>query len=534
MTDAVNSIALRRAVLAHWIAVPGCYLLLRLSRPTYPVGLDILLMVALTTLLWFTLLAYTRWVSPALVRRALVPVSLVLGLIAMVLAGGPQSDFYLLICGLILLLVASQCSSRWVLGLTFLLGAGSGSLLLWPGVDNTATVLGRIGALLVMGLVLWFYVRPRNRLLLQTAEAASQQRLTWLQQISERITSQTDPEKLREFAVLTARQMTGAQVGGLLILDEDDRSVGYLYSSIGNEPVRRSVLKLNYGSNGLCDQLIREGQAILDHGPSLDVGTPGLLVYYPPIYSFLGVPLQSGQQVFGALFAANRRNEHPFSHEDRLSLTFLATQVSMALENRRLVREVRMRFTSTIEALVTAIEAKHPYTRGHSEQVIRYAVATARELHLSEEEIENIRVAAVLHDIGKIGVPEGILNKAGALTERERAFIMSHPYIGAKIVEAMDPRGEILYVIYYHHENYDGSGYPKGLKGDQIPLGASIIRVADAFEAMTSERPYQRKRTALEALRELQAGAGRQFDPVVVRAFRRALERLAEDEARRG
>lgn len=531
MTKATNRTALRRAVLVHWLAVPGCYLLLRLGSTANPLGLDILLLSALPTILWLTLLAYMRWASSATVSGILVAVDLFLGTAGLALAGGPSSDFYILIYGLILLLVASQRSSPWVLSITGLMGLFSGGLLLWPGAGDAVSSLWRIGALLLLGIVLWFYVRQRPQLQSEVAGTPNQ-RLAWFQQIGERITPQTDPEKLCEFAVVMVRQLTEANVGGLLLLDEVDRAVGHLYSSIGNEAVRRSVLKLDYGGVGLCDQLIREGQPVIRHGPRLDVGTPGLITYYPPIQSFIGTPLQSDQRIFGALFAANRDNGRAFSHEDQMAIAFLGTQLSMALENRRLLQEVRTRFTSTIETLVMAIEAKHPYTRGHSEQVIKYAVATARELHLSEEEIENIRVAAVLHDIGKIGVPEGILDKAGALTERERAFIMSHPYIGAKIVEAMDPRGEILYVIYYHHENYDGSGYPKGLQGDQIPLGASIIRVADAFEAMTSERPYQRKRTVPEALRELQAGAGRQFDPMVVRAFRRALGRLAEDEAR--
>ncbi len=523
---------LRRVVWAHWIAVPGCYVLLRLGSAAHPLGLDILLLGALPAFLWFTLFVYTRWVPPSLVGGSLVVVDLFLGTAALALAGGPGSDFYMLIYGLILLLVAAQWSGPWVLGITGLMGLFSGGFLLWLGADAAADGLWRIGALMLFGVVLWFY-GPRARSQWGATDSPGPQRLARFQQIGERITLQTDPEKLREFAVVMVRQLTDANIGNLLLLDEEDQTVGHLYSSMGNESVRKSVVKLDYGRAGLCERLILGGQPVIRHGPDLDVGSPGLLVYYPPIHSFVGVPLKSDQRVFGALFAANRDHGRAFSHEDQVVVAFLSTQLSMALENRRLLREVRERFTNTIEALVAAIEAKHPYTRGHSEQVIKYAVATARELHLSEEEIENIRVAAVLHDIGKIGVPEGILDKPGALTERERAFIMSHPYIGAKIVEALDPRGEILYVIYYHHENYDGSGYPKGLKGDQIPLGASIIRVADAFEAMTSERPYQRTRTALEALRELQAGAGRQFDPVVVRAFRRALGRLAEDGARR-
>jgi len=532
MTAKADDIALRRAVLVHWIVVPGCYLLLRLGGAGNLLWFDVLFLGALLGILWLTLLAYTRWVSLAIVIGMLVALDLLLSTAVLALTGGLSSDFYVLY-GLVLLLVAAQLSSAWVLGVTLIMVLLSAGFLLWPGTTSFSNDLLRVVALILGGLVAWFYVRQRV-MLPPVVESTEGQQLAWFQQINERVSPQTNPEELCEFAVVMARQLTDADIGNLLLLDEQDDAVGHLYISIGNESVRQSVLQLDFGSDGLCDQLIREGQPLAGHGRGLDVGTPSLLTYYPPIHSFVGVPFKSNHRVFGALFVANRHHGQAFTDADQVAVAFLGTQVGMALDNRRLLREVRERFTSTIESLVTAIEAKHPYTRGHSEQVTRYAVAIAQELHLKEEEIDKIRVAAVLHDVGKIGVPAQILDKASSLTERERDFIMSHPYIGAKIVEALDPRGEILYMIYYHHENYDGSGYPKGLKGDQIPLGAGIIRVADAFAAMTSDRPYQRMRTAVEALRELRAGAGRQFDPLLIRAFGGALRRLAAEEARRG
>ncbi|MBU0491130.1 MAG: HD domain-containing protein [Chloroflexi bacterium] len=533
MADPEARLQLRRVMLLHWFVIPAFYMLLRLSGVGPLLGLDVLLLGALLGLLWFTLLTYARWGSPTLIHGLLVTLDLFLITLVLLLAGGLSNQFYILY-GLVLILAGIQLTGAWMLAVTLVVTGLAGGLLLWPA-SQPALELGsgvtRIALLMLVGVAAWLYGR-RRRPIKQRETEANTQLLSWFHQITDNVDSQTDAVELSKFAAVMVRRLCNADVGTVVLLDRQQESEAHLYNSIGNEAVRQSVLHLDIGGDGLCDRLIRDGYPLTACGVGLDVGTPSLLTYYPPVHSFVGVPFKSGANSFGALLAANQHSGQPFTPEDQIVVAFLGSQVSMALENRRLVREVRERFTNTIEALVAAIEAKHPYTRGHSDQVIRYAVAMAKELRLTESEIENIRVAAVLHDVGKIGVPEGILDKAGALTDRERSFIMSHPYTGAKIVEAVDPKGEILYMVYYHHENYDGSGYPKGLRGDQIPLGASIIRVADAFEAMTSNRPYQPSRTAAEALRELRAGAGRQFDPVVVRAFGRALRQLAQEQAR--
>ena len=160
---------------------------------------------------------------------------------------------------------------------------------------------------------------------------------------------------------------------------------------------------------------------------------------------------------------------------------------------------MRASFVSTIESLVTAIEAKSPSTKGHSEGVIKYAVAIAQGLGLPADQVEKIRVAAVLHDLGKIGIPDELLNRAGPLSDSEWVVMKRHPRMGFKIADPLDPKGEILFMIYHHHERYDGSGYPDGLAGEKIPLGACIIAAADSYEAMTAVRPYQRSKTSAEA-----------------------------------
>lgn len=177
----------------------------------------------------------------------------------------------------------------------------------------------------------------------------------------------------------------------------------------------------------------------------------------------------------------------------------------------------------TINALVRAIEARDEYTSGHSERVKVYASATAKEMGLPPETVRMIEYLASLHDIGKIGIRDQILGKDGPLTAEEYAEIKQHPTMGATILSQIEAFGNNVDMIKHHHEHYDGTGYPTGLSGDAIPLGARIIAVCDAYDAMTSHRPYRRAKTPAEALLELQRCAGSQFDPQVVKAFSRII-----------
>jgi putative nucleotidyltransferase with HDIG domain len=168
---------------------------------------------------------------------------------------------------------------------------------------------------------------------------------------------------------------------------------------------------------------------------------------------------------------------------------------------------------------------RDPYTEAHSQRMADYAVATARALRVPIEEVENIRYAAILHDIGKIGISDRILRKPGPLTSAEYRVIQQHSRIGAEILEEVEALKDISEVLYHHHERYDGAGYPDGLAAEKIPVGARIIGVIDAYDAMTSQRPYRLALGHEKAVEELRRGAHSQFDPRVVEAFVRAVER---------
>jgi len=201
-------------------------------------------------------------------------------------------------------------------------------------------------------------------------------------------------------------------------------------------------------------------------------------------------------------------------------LRFTESQKLLDLTKEELLKahmQLKKIMLESLEGLVTALEARDKYTRGHSERVAAYAGGIAREMEL--ENIDTIIIAARLHDIGKIGVRDNILYKSAKLTREEKSIIESHPVKGAEIISKISFLKDIVPAVKYHHERYDGTGFPEGLKGDEIPLAAKIIAVADTFDAITTDRPYRKGLDFHHALTELKMNAGSQFDPVVISHF---------------
>lgn len=234
------------------------------------------------------------------------------------------------------------------------------------------------------------------------------------------------------------------------------------------------------------------------------------------------VPLTTHGDPFGALLLA-RQDIRLFTGDQTEAARALAEVAAPLLRDARDLAQSRDSMMSTVKTLAAALEAKDSYTRGHSQRVAACAVAIATELGLQAEEVKRIHWASMLHDIGKIATPEAILRKRGALTDEERAVMNTHPERGASILREMPPFKGLADDVHYHQEAYDGSGYPEGLAGTDIPLGARIIRVADTFDAVTSHRPYRPGRSVEEAMAELQRMAGSTLDPVLVEVFLRIL-----------
>ena len=235
--------------------------------------------------------------------------------------------------------------------------------------------------------------------------------------------------------------------------------------------------------------------------------------------SVMCAPLVSKDVVLGAIYLDNCEKPNCFDENDVALLSALANQSATAIENSKLYGDVQKAYHDSILALMNTVEAKDPYTRGHSQRTSRYALGIAQEMKLSEEECKKIKTAAELHDIGKIGVHDLIIGKESPLSTMEFQSIQAHALAGEKILDPIEYLKFILPMIRGHHEKYDGTGYPDGLKRDKIPLGARIIGAADTFDAMTTQRPYNNPLPFNKALEKCKALKGKQLDGKAVDAL---------------
>ncbi len=241
-------------------------------------------------------------------------------------------------------------------------------------------------------------------------------------------------------------------------------------------------------------------------------------------FSSMSAPLIGKNKLFGVLNVSKFAGP-PFTTSDLQILLILSSQVVTAMENASLYEDLRENYFRTVQALVAAVEAKDPYTRWHSTNVAKYAVAIARDLGLSPSQLEEIHIASILHDVGKIGISERIISKPERLSREEFDIMKDHPAHGIRILEPIGFSASITSAIYQHHERYDGKGYPQGLSGEQIVLPARILNVADTIDAMVSERPYRGTISNPDVLLELDRESGRQFDPRVAQSAKRLIEK---------
>jgi len=236
-------------------------------------------------------------------------------------------------------------------------------------------------------------------------------------------------------------------------------------------------------------------------------------------YPFISIPFVIKDVVFGLLNLANKLDGSFFTDDDiSLALT-LVNKTALRIENNVLYEIVYNNLVNSLKALVISIEARDPYTRFHSERVTVYALQIAEVLNLSDEEKDAIKFGGYLHDIGKIGVRDGILLKPGPLNEEEKADIRLHPIIGDNILKPLKFFPKEREIIRYHHEHYNGKGYPEGLAGEQIPISARVLALADSYDAMTSSRPYRKAMSHDQSVEKIKRCAHFQFDEKVVRAF---------------
>lgn len=295
------------------------------------------------------------------------------------------------------------------------------------------------------------------------------------------------------------------------------------------------------GAIGLEEEIVRKtkirrGEAIagkiLETGKAIRVDDIGSMKAESDRYSqyrsfmsfpLMQAPLKATNLSLGIINVTNRFGDQPYAEEDLENLDFIADTASVAINNQLKSIEIERSYFRTMKALARAVEEKDRYTRGHSERVKTYAVEMARHLGLPSEITSTIEYACVLHDIGKIGIPDAIIHKDRDLTDEEYTQIKEHPAKGENIIRVIPFLEPAQPIIRHHHERFDGAGYPDGLRGKEIELGARIIAIADTYDAMTTERPYRGPLPKDDVIAVLKEQKGKQFDPELVDIFVRYL-----------
>jgi putative nucleotidyltransferase with HDIG domain len=281
-------------------------------------------------------------------------------------------------------------------------------------------------------------------------------------------------------------------------------------------------------SRTLVADVIARGLSVFAHDASSDARfNEGQSVIVQQVRSVMCVPLRTTDEILGALYVDSLSGAGRFNEEDLELLAAIGNQAGVAMHRVRLMGELERLLLDTIKAITATIDARDGYTHRHSERVAVLAVQLSQELGLSDADRDTAELSALLHDVGKIAVPDSILNKPGRLTPEEYAEMQKHPVHGARILENIQSAtvNAVLPGVQYHHEKWDGSGYPEGLKGEAIPFLGRLLGVADFYDALTSARAYRSAMPPDEAIGLIEKGAGSHFDPTVAGALLRLFER---------
>ncbi len=345
--------------------------------------------------------------------------------------------------------------------------------------------------------------------------------LQHLGEIGRHLTAIMETPAVLNMITAKAIQLLHCEAGSLLLVDEANAELVFQVA-IGPAGAQliETRLPMNRGIAGTVARtgvplIVNDAQTDPRHDETIDTLTAQVT------RSLLCVPLTSNDHTIGVLEVMNKSDGTPFDEEDAEALAGFAVQSTIALENARLYSDLKRAFRDTVRVIANAVEARDPHTAGHSERVTLISLEIAKELGWTREQQEVLEIGALLHDIGKIGVEDSILQKPSPLTEEEYAAMKQHPVLGARVIESVNILRPVLPYILYHQEHYDGRGYPFGLHGKEIPIEGRLLAVVDSLDAMTSDRPYHQAMTLDGALAEILRHRGTQFDPDVVDALLR-------------
>jgi GAF domain-containing protein len=385
------------------------------------------------------------------------------------------------------------------------------------------TVAGDAALLLVLPFILWGATRGLN---------AEYERLLSLYRSGQSIRSTLDIADMLGQIARDAALFSEASIGlATLVEDETDDLIlkaSYLGQTGGISQHHRRVEEWYLRRCAVTGELVRERE------PRFSLRSVLGVEHVPDFPAhILSVPVPGRERSIGIVTVVRPQELGDFSAADVQMVEEMAAQVAMAVEQavlfakvRSYADEVEMSYDSTLKVLMAALDTKDAVTQGHSERVARLTVTVAREMGITGGQLVDIERGALLHDVGKIGVPDDVLRKEAALTEEEWEAMQKHPLLAGLMVSKVGFLEKAMPIMLYHHERFDGSGYPFGLEGEAIPLEARIFAAVDAYDAMTSDRPYRKAMPPEDALRDIQRNSGIQFDPQVVTAFTRVIARM--------
>jgi hypothetical protein len=368
-----------------------------------------------------------------------------------------------------------------------------------------------------------------------------------LADLGQEVTNAEDfPEMVRHGMFLLLGSLA-IRRGGVAVFDEEQGSLSFVATrGLGDERLKDISLDAvdveSLRNLGLCGFHVGDEASGLErfwarHRALLDAQRIELII-----------PLVVRGDLNGLIILGGKASGKPFSAADRDVVCSMARHIAVGIHTHRLLSELEQRaeenrklyeaqraiYKDTVRAFAAAIDIKDKYTQGHSERVGKYSEVIAREMNWSEEEVEGIAVAGYLHDIGKLIVERDIINAPYQIDAKQSSELNRHPAAGFEILSPIKhPYADIPLMARYHHERIDGRGYPEGLTGDQIPMGAKIVALADSFDAMTTDRPYKRRRTLEDVVEDLRRNTGKQFGPEVVIAFCKALLKEVTGETKK-
>lgn len=361
----------------------------------------------------------------------------------------------------------------------------------------------------------WLNIQLENKIAERT------QKLATIYQIDKEISSTLELDNVLKIVVNRTIQALNSEIISILLIDDEEKLIIKQAIGLSDKIIKETRLNLGEGISGWVAKN-REAMLVENIEEDSRFARENNERYYTR--SLISVPLIFEGKVLGIINANNKRSREGYTKDDLNFLKGIASQAAIAISNAKSHADLQSSYINSICAITNALEAKDTYSYGHSSNVTDYTRLIAEDLSLSSLEKESIINAALLHDVGKIGISDAILLKPGKLTSAEWEIIRSHPLRGKEILEPLSFLEEALPSIYHHHERYDGQGYPDGLKGKEIPLGARILTVTDSYDAMNSDRPYRKRLSEEKCIAELNKSAGSQFDPQIVEVFLRILK----------